>query len=71
MSQRHTIQDATGIIASDEIGNSLIVASAEDPSSTRDNEAGFSKGCLFIATANAKLYVNNDSETTANWVEAT
>lgn len=71
MSQRHTIQDATGIIASDEIGNALIVASAENPTSTRNNEAGFSKGCLFIDTANAKLYVNDDSETTANWEEAT
>ena len=67
MSQRHTVQDATGIIASDEIGNSLIVASAENPSLTREGEAGFSKGCLFIDTANAKLYVNNDSETTASW----
>jgi len=67
MSQRHLVQDASGVVAGDENGDILIIASAEDPSSTRDNAAGYAKGCLFIDTLNAKVYVNNDSTVTANW----
>ena len=33
MSQRHAVQDATGVVASDENGDSLIIVSDGEPSS--------------------------------------
>lgn len=67
MSQRLAIQDGTGVLAVDDNGDFLIVAGAEDPSSTRDNASGYSKGCLFIDTLNAKVYVNNETTLESNW----
>ncbi|QDP47802.1 MAG: hypothetical protein Unbinned3138contig1001_21 [Prokaryotic dsDNA virus sp.] len=33
-----------------------------------DDIAGFGKGALAVDVTNGKLYINNDSAVTANWV---
>ena len=53
MSQRHAVQDATGVVASDENGDSLIIVSEGEPSSVE----GDAKGSLAIDVKNGKLYV--------------
>jgi len=53
MSQRHAVQDATGVVASDENGDSLIIVSEGEPSSVE----GYAKGSLAIDVKNGKLYV--------------
>tara|TARA_R110000824_G_scaffold225667_1_gene413341 strand:+ start:7300 stop:7506 length:207 start_codon:yes stop_codon:yes gene_type:complete len=68
MSQRHLVQDASGVIAGDENGDILIVAeNSAPPSST----AGYAKGCLFIDSLNAKLYVNSGTSASCTFAEAT
>ena len=55
MSQRHAVQDATGIVAADENGDSLIIVSDGAPSSVE----GYAKGALAIDVTSGVLYVLN------------
>jgi hypothetical protein len=67
MSGRHKIQDATGVIASAENGNFLLVAGTSVPG---DTEAGYATGCLFLKTdggAATSLWVNEGSASSANF----
>ena len=67
MSQRHAVQDATGVVAADENGDVLILVgkTADKPGSV----GGYSPGAIFIATEGGKCYVNNTTSlTSANFV---
>jgi len=57
MSQRHAVQDATGVVAADENGDILILAgqTADKPG---DGDEGYAPGALFIDMQDGKLYVN-------------
>ena len=55
MSQRHAVQDATGIVAADENGDSLIIVSDGEPSSVE----GYAKGALAIDVTSGVDYVLN------------
>ena len=68
MSQRHLVQDASGVVAGDENGDILIVAENNAPPS---ETAGYAKGCLFIDSLNAKLYVNSGTSASCTFGEAT
>ena len=57
MSQRHAVQDATGVIAVDESGDILIAAGVAVPAA---DTAGYAAGALFIDTLAAGVYVNED-----------
>ncbi|MAH47361.1 hypothetical protein CMI37_16165 [Candidatus Pacearchaeota archaeon] len=69
MSGRHQLHDATGVVASLDNGDYLIVAGDTVPS---DGVTGYSVGCLFMQTdgsAGSALYVNEGSNTSANFDE--
>ena len=59
MSQRHAVQDATGVIAVDENGDILIAAGTTVPSS----ESGYASGALFIDTDGGAVHVNENTAT--------
>jgi hypothetical protein len=61
MSQRHAVQDATGVLSTDDVGDQLITYQAVEPGNT-DN-AGYAVGCLWLvsdagATKNAWVKTN-------------
>ena len=58
MSQRHAVQDATGVIAVDESGDILIAAGATVPAAA---SSGYASGALFIDTDGGAVYVNEDT----------
>ena len=62
MAVTQRLQDASGVIASDEIGNILIAAgkTADKPA---EGSSGYSPGCIFIDTQTGKVYVNVDVAT--------
>ena len=63
MSQRHAVQDATGVVATDDGGDILIVATGTSPGSS----AGYQTGCLWIDTSGKKLYINTNTTSSATW----
>ena len=75
MSGRHKLHDGTGVIASDEAGNKLIVvenlgaAGADAPA---DGTAGYAKGCIIINSGaaddddDAHVFINLGSATDSN-----
>ena len=69
MSGTHKLHDATGVVASADNGDSLIVAGTTVPA---DGADGFATGCIFMKTdggAGSALYVNEGSNTSANFDE--
>ena len=62
MSQRHAVQDATGVLATDEVGDILILVgqTADKPA---NGASGYAAGALFIDTQADKLYVNQSGST--------
>ena len=62
MSQRHAVQDATGVIAVDERGDFLILVgqTADKPG---DGDAGYSPGAIFIDIEAGKVYINQSGTT--------
>ena len=65
MSQRHAVQDATGILATDDAGNTLIIVEPNTPS---DLQAGYSPGCLHINTADGQVKVNERTLASSAWI---
>jgi len=75
MSSRHNLQDGTGVIATDGVGNKLIVvedlgsAGADAPA---DGTAGYAKACLIFNSGaadddiDAHIYINLGSATDSN-----
>ena len=75
MSGRHKLHDGTGVIATDETGNKLIVvenlgsAGGDAPA---DGTAGYAKGCLIFNSGaadddiDAHIYINLGSATDSN-----
>ena len=59
MSQRHTVQDATGVIAVDENGDILIAAGKDKPAA---GAKGYAPGCIFIDTDSGTVHVNADTD---------
>jgi len=75
MSSRHNLQDGTGVIATDGVGNKLIVV--EDLGSAggdapADGTAGYAKACLIFNSGaadddiDAHIYINLGSATDSN-----
>ena len=75
MSSRHNLQDGTGVIATDGVGNKLIVV--EDLGSAggdapADGTAGYAKACLIFNSGaadddiDAHIYINLGSATASN-----
>ena len=48
MSQRHAIQDATGVLSTDDVGDQLVTLQAVVP--TNDDNAGYAVGCLWLVS---------------------
>ena len=78
MSATHTVQDATGVIATDGSGNKLIVI--EDITSSgvpTDGTVGYAKGCMIFNSGaiddstNTHIYVNLGSATNSSIVALT
>jgi dihydroxyacetone kinase DhaKLM complex PTS-EIIA-like component DhaM len=75
MTGRHKLHDATGVIASDEAGNKLLVV--EDLGSAggdapADGSVGYAKGCIIINSGAADddddvhIFINLGSATDSN-----
>jgi len=75
MTGRHKLHDATGVIASDEAGNKLLVV--EDLGSAggdapADGSVGYAKGCIIINSGaadnddDAHIFINLGSATDSN-----
>jgi hypothetical protein len=67
MTGRHKLHDATGVIASLDNGDFIIVAGTTVPT---DGAAGYATGCLFMQTdggAGTSLYVNEGTNSSANF----
>jgi hypothetical protein len=70
MSERHKMQDASGVVAETATGEAIIVAGTD--LSVHEGKAGYAVGCLFIHTdgaAGSALYVNEGTSTTSNFDE--
>ena len=65
MSQRHAVQDATGILATDDAGNTLIIV---EPTAPTNGQAGYSPGCLHINTADGQVKVNENTLASSTWI---
>ena len=65
MSQRHAVQDATGVLATDDAGDILIIV---EPNAPTDSQAGYSPGCLHINTADGQVKVNENTVASSTWV---
>ena len=63
MSQRHTVQDATGVIAVTENGDILIEAGETVPAG---GTAGYSPGALFIDTDGGSVHGNTATNNTSS-----
>jgi hypothetical protein len=59
MSQRHAVQDATGVLSTDEVGDQLITYQAVKPENS--DSAGYAVGCLWL--------VSDESETKNAYVK--
>ena len=69
MAVTQRLQDASGVIATDELGDILICVHA-GPSNLADDLAGYAIGCIAINQADGVIQVNSDtsaSATTAKW----
>jgi len=75
MSQRHAVQDATGVIATDEVGNKLIViedCGSDGTSKPADGTSGYAKACLIFNSGaadddiDAHILINLGSATDSN-----
>jgi len=75
MTGRHKLHDATGVIASDDAGNKLLVV--EDLGSAggdapADGSVGYAKGCIIFNSGatdddiDAHIYINLGSATDSN-----
>lgn len=66
--RRHTLQDATGIIVTDDQGNALVACGTSVPSAV----SGYAKGCLFFdldASAGAMSWINEGTAASCTFVE--
>ena len=65
MSQRHAVQDATGVIVTDLNGDPLILVGRTDdvPANGVD---GYAPGCIFINTQTGKVLVNDNAAVSPN-----
>jgi hypothetical protein len=72
MSQRHTVQDASRVVASEPARGISIIFQEAIPNDTTDT-AGFARGCLWIDSANAEIYIKTgaDDAADANWKKIT
>jgi hypothetical protein len=62
MSQRHAIQDATGVLSTDDVGDILIVSQSVIPTDASDS--GYAVGCLWLvsdADAAKNVYVKTNT----------
>tara|TARA_R110002020_G_scaffold219764_1_gene427597 strand:+ start:254 stop:481 length:228 start_codon:yes stop_codon:yes gene_type:complete len=68
MSERHTIQDASRVLASEPARGISMVYQDAVPSDTT-NTVGYAKGCIWVDSANANIYIKTgaDSAADANW----
>jgi hypothetical protein len=75
MTGRHKLHDATGVIASDEAGNKLIVVEdlgSSGGSAPADGSVGYAKGCIIINSGAADdadaahIFINLGSATDSN-----
>ena len=67
MSQRHAVQDATGVIATNDGGDIIIACGTSTPG---DGAAGYSNGCIYIKTDQGDhqgVFANIGSNTSANF----
>ena len=70
MSERHKMQDASGVVAETATGEVIIAAGID--LSVHDGKAGYAVGCLFIHTdggAGSALYVNEGTVSTSAFAE--
>jgi len=66
MSQRHAVQDATGVVATNDGGDIIIACGTTTPGTV----AGYSNGCIFIKTDQGDhegVFVNVGSNTSADF----
>ena len=68
MSQRHTVQDATRVLASEPARGITFISQDAAPNDTTD-AAGFAKGCIWIDSAAANIYIKTgaDDAADADW----
>jgi|TARA_R110000824_G_scaffold54030_11_gene149163 hypothetical protein len=67
MAGRHKLHDGTGVVASSDTGDFLIVAGTTVPT---DGASGYATGCLFLKTdggAGTALYCNEGTNSSANF----
>ena len=67
MSACHRVQDASGVVARDQIGNVLIVCGNTVPT---DGTAGYATGCLFIKLnggAGTSMYANEGTSASSDF----
>ncbi len=67
MSRRHSLQDATGIIADDGKNNATFAIGLTVPT---DGTAGYSTGCIFLdtnAAAGAQFFINEGTTTSCDF----
>lgn len=69
MAVTQRLQDASGVVATDELGDILICVHA-GPSGLAEDLAGYAVGCIAINQSSGVIQVNSDSgasATTAKW----
>ena len=67
MAGRHKLHDATGVVASNDNGDFLIVAGTSVPT---NGASGYATGCLYLKTdgvAGTALWVNEGSNSSADF----
>lgn len=64
MAVTQRLQDASGVVATDELGNAIIVVI---DSATEPTGSGFAKGCLLINTSDGKLKKNTGDADSLTW----
>ncbi len=68
MSERHMVQDATGVVISEGANVIMYILSTSAPS---DSVAGYGIGCVWInkaGTAGGVMYVNIGTLALSNWI---
>lgn len=64
MAVTQRLQDATGVVATDELGNAIIVVI---DSATEPTGSGYAKGCLLINTSDGTLKHSSGDVDTVAW----
>ena len=68
MTERHTVQDATRVLASEPARGITFISQDAVPSDSTDT-VGFAKGCIWIDSLNANIYIKTgvDDAADADW----